>query len=429
LLPDVEVDVAAVSAPGDEERRAEAGVMEASTSSTGAGKAVSIDTVAVEPSEPRGDVDAADGGVIAGNANSGKLGPAMQGVDDVGATATGMSGDAGAGNGDSTWVEFGCESMWATFDIEFVKADVDLVLVVDGSNTMTDEVAALQANIQKFATFLENHVNYHLVVLADQDPASGTKLPSDAMHYLHVPARVDRYNALQVLLDMWPQYAEFLRQDSAKHFIVMSDSDSALPASVFEASIEPLLKNGWFSFHAITSENVMGRACMDTCGVASVCGALEPGLEYDSLRRYTGGTFISICTTDWTIAFVTLARRIVGERSLFYEECEFQLGNGVVTPGYSISYLLRVELAWNTQPETFADAPSKKYVQRVDNPESCGSDIAWYYDNPALPTAIRMCQTTCDLLQSGADVNVDGDCIVTGPKPPELSDFPASGAP
>jgi hypothetical protein len=37
---------------------------------------------------------------------------------------------------------------------------------------------------------------------------------------------------------------------------------------------------------------------------------------------------------------------------------------------------------------------------RVDGPDRCGPDGGWYYDNPTTPSAVILCEASCDNAQS-----------------------------
>lgn len=45
-------------------------------------------------------------------------------------------------------------------------------------------------------------------------------------------------------------------------------------------------------------------------------------------------------------------------------------------------------------------------VPRVGGPAECGSEIAWYYDDPAAPTQVVMCPAACDQLETLGDVEL-----------------------
>jgi hypothetical protein len=48
----------------------------------------------------------------------------------------------------------------------------------------------------------------------------------------------------------------------------------------------------------------------------------------------------------------------------------------------------------------------------------CGADGGWYYDNPASPTLLHMCDATCKKLSLGGRVEVQLGCVTEKAPPP-----------
>jgi len=58
-------------------------------------------------------------------------------------------------------------------------------------------------------------------------------------------------------------------------------------------------------------------------------------------------------------------------------------------------------------------------IAHVANASACGANGGWYYDNPAAPTMITLCQTTCDpvLATPGSNLVILIGCRTVGPVP------------
>lgn len=59
-----------------------------------------------------------------------------------------------------------------------------------------------------------------------------------------------------------------------------------------------------------------------------------------------------------------------------------------------------------------------RLTQTFDNdPANCGSDGGWYFDNPAAPSQIRLCESTCQALSDGSiEVEFGCDTLVQPPR-------------
>jgi hypothetical protein len=156
-----------------------------------------------------------------------------------------------------------------TADVKLGPADT--VWIIDGSASMLDEFAAVEQNITAF---------------------------------------VDSHNALQLLVDLYPDYQPFLRPEAALHFVVVTDDESFVLADDFKLQMEQRAGKK-FIFHAIASEDVDGFACVGACGLPIVCGGFAPGRQYYALADATGGEKISICISDWSQVFGPLQRAVI----------------------------------------------------------------------------------------------------------------------
>ena len=49
---------------------------------------------------------------------------------------------------------------------------------------------------------------------------------------------------------------------------------------------------------------------------------------------------------------------------------------------------------------------TEQTIGQVPNAESCGANGGWYYDNPAAPTTITLCPSTCDVVQTDSEGSI-----------------------
>ena len=277
-------------------------------------------------------------------------------------------------------------------------APADIVWIIDGSASMVDEILAVQANITKFASTISTAgVDHHVVMLAPADAAAGTPLSMDAARYRWVLAPVDSNNPLSLLLLQYPDYSAFLRPEAALHFIVVSDDDSHMAADEFRAQMGQLVNKPFF-FHAIASEDVNGLGCIGACGLPIVCGAFAPGRQYYALADATGGQKISICTADWSQVFEPLQKAVIEAAPL---PCEYDIPT---PPSGSTLDPSRVNI------EVVTPSAAPRTLPRTAGKEACGSEVAWYYDDPKTPSRISMCPSACEAISGGGSVQIKLGC-------------------
>ncbi len=289
-----------------------------------------------------------------------------------------------------------CGTFTQTADVKLGPADI--VWIIDGSASMLDELAAVQENITAFASSIAAAgIDHHVVMLATGDVAATTPLGSDASHYSFVPALVDSHNALQLLIDQYPQYQAFLRPAAALHFIVVTDDESFVLAQDFQTQMEKTAGKK-FMFHAIASEDVNGLACVGACGLPIVCGGFAPGRQYYALADATGGQKISICVSDWSQVFGPLQKAVIESAPL---PCDYAIP---APPAGESLDPNKVNLDFS------GPASAKKTFPRAPTPAACADQVAWFYDDPVAPKQIKMCPAGCQAISGGGTIEIKLGC-------------------
>jgi hypothetical protein len=194
---------------------------------------------------------------------------------------------------------------------------VDIVIAVDTSPSMAEEVAALESRLGRLRDLLaQSQITPHIILLAassdgttpglcvPQPTGSGLCSPQGAdsrvPEFFHHPRAVAR-NALEVLYDEYPTYAPYLRSDSHKTFMVVSDADAAgdryRSADAFIAdfdALDPSLLRDWrmVSIHA-------GSLCPSAISIGHVYADIVGRRGY-----FTG----DLCSSDWDSLLPAFAR-------------------------------------------------------------------------------------------------------------------------
>jgi len=277
----------------------------------------------------------------------------------------------------------------ATLELEAESTlrPVDIVWVVDSSGSMGNEAARVQENMNRFATdILVGGIDPHVVVITNPDYVTvPPPLGGDPEHYRFVDQGVGSHAPLLRLLSEWARYSDFLRPDAVTHFVAVTDDESDISAAEFDAQITMLLGHE-YTFHSIASE--------DTGGGRECSGAADVGRQYYTLSDMTGGLKISICTTDWTSVFAELAAHVTETAPL---PCEFTIPDPPTDEALDYS---RVNVEYT--PST----GEPRLIPGVTSESACSGAGGWYYDDPAAPTEIRLCPSSCSIVGADPDGRV-----------------------
>jgi hypothetical protein len=332
----------------------------------------------------------------------------------------------GNGDGDSISVDGQCTST-AVKAPPAKSPQVDIVWVVDASGSMLDEQKRVTDNLAKFADDITAaSLDVHIVMLTQSpaipvicptvpdDPMANTPLEHDP-RYRFVKASVDSNNLLDVAVQQFSKYSDFLRPKSAVNFVFLTDDESnyggqttpEARASKFQTDMTALLGR---SFEAHTISSPGPSACRDpNCSpdvnsglcvfVMLGCGASAPGTTYYDLAAATNGLTASICESDWSKIFGPLTKAVIESAPL---PCNYavpappdgqELDPGLVNVGYSPS-----------DKDPFQTFP------KVGGDDECGDDVAWHYDDPNAPKQVLLCPAACKRVAAGGKLDIAFGC-------------------
>lgn len=328
----------------------------------------------------------------------------------------GNSGDLGSPDSGCAGVEQRAEKR------EGGRADV--IFAIDNSFSMIDEIAAVQANLNTFSQFITSQgIDVHVVLVAApaellgpcidaplgaqgacQNLMNDTNLPA----YKHVGSVVDSHNALVQLQGSYAQYSDMLRPDAVKTFVVVSDDEAQPPdAAGFQ---------NW-----VNSEPLFQQAIWRFSGIFCATGALNcfgVGTTYNTLAQSTGGVVGDLAqigagniNMEFQKVFNQLADVLV--KDAVPVDCEWSIPdppNGEELDPDLV--LVRFTNSAQVTNELYAVGDSSQC-----RPETGG----WYYDNPANPTRVVACPSSCEVMQAdeNAVVEVVFGCAPEPVPPPE----------
>ena len=276
------------------------------------------------------------------------------------------------------------ECVGISAEAENALAPVDIIWVVDSSDSMRNDAETVQTNLDGFATAIAGSgVDYHVVFVSDRSFVTPSPLfTSNPAQFRFIDRGVSSGSVFARALDQHPAYADFLRPNAITHVIGISDDDDDQSASAFVPMMEALV--GPFTFHAIAAEEeAFGIAC-----TRNFIPAADIGERYFDAATATGGLQFSICTDDWSGLFNTLAMTVSVSEML---PCVFDIPE----PPMGMTFD-RDEVNVEHTPEGMAPMT----FPRVPDGMGC-SGRAWYYDDPTTPSQILLCPMACDAVTGG----------------------------
>jgi hypothetical protein len=261
---------------------------------------------------------------------------------------------------------------------------VDIIWVIDNSGSMDEEEDRVQNNMNSFASSIAaSGADYHVIVITDVSHITVPPPLGGSPQLLQVNQSIGSNNALQLTVQTYPMWQSFLRANSVKHFVVVTDDESDWSQSQFETQLAGLTAPGFpdgFKFHAIVAED-------PPWDFTSHCFTLaaDIGQTYIDLQNSHMGLFFSLCDSDWSPLWPALAAEVTEGLAL---PCVYDIpdpGMGMeIDPG-AVNFIYTPS---GGSPQT---------IPNVGDMNGCTGQ-GWYYDNPAAPTQIITCPATCNTL-------------------------------
>ncbi|MGQ0506250.1 MAG: hypothetical protein ACT4TC_13140 [Myxococcaceae bacterium] len=357
----------------------------------------------------------------------------QNGTPDAGeGSVNGLPGDqpngSGNGNGDPACAVITAEAKATS------KKPVDIVMIVDNSDSMGEEIDAVKKNINtSFADILaKSGLDYQVILLsrhgsftsansiwicitkplsgADTCDANSPNYPPEPVfvpnQFYHYSWDIGSNDSLSIAINNWavpvkiaPGWGQWLRKDAVKHFIEISDDNSTTirTAAAFDAALLALspeqfgtAQNRNYIFHSIvgTAPNLVAdQAYQPTEAVVTQkCATAEnPGLVYQDLSKLTGGLRYPVCNVaSYDAVFKQVAQGVVDSAQV---ACEFSVPtppDGRTIAGVWINY-------------TKGGGNAVTTFDQVKDASGCRAN-SFYNDG----TKLRLCADTCTTVKADA---------------------------
>jgi hypothetical protein len=223
-----------------------------------------------------------------------------------------------------------------------VRQPVDFIMVVDNSGSMRDTVEQVEGNLGSFATRLvDSGIDYRFILVAERGtgrspdvcvppPMAGPNC-SNGERFIHLNHEVGSHSAFSDLLGCFNgcgggrNYADFLRNDSLKQVIVVSDDESSMR---------------WAEFRDRMSSNVGDFILNGVVGLRNGGCVADVGDQYIAGANETQGELLHICDNDWGVVIDVL-----------FEATLTRLTHQFVLTRTPVAETLRVFITQENQPE------------------------------------------------------------------------------
>ena len=270
------------------------------------------------------------------------------------------------------------------------RVPTDLVIAVDGSGSMVEEAAAVEARLNDVVAGLEDAgVDTRVVLLArasgstgiciDVPVGSGT-CPNDGNEpgYRHLDVEIGSWEPLRALVDHFPAYADMLRPGARRQLLVVSDDNAFdLGADGFVSEFEALDPwNERLVFHAVVTQG-------------SCPQGVSEGTEYVALAERSAGTIGDLCSGDFASLFAALTV-------------------GASQASTSCVYPLDTVAGWPADEGRVSLEIDGIGVDPVVSAQGCDpQEHGWFVDPATDPTTLQLCPASCDMLLSMESPRLD----------------------
>ena len=283
---------------------------------------------------------------------------------------------------------------------DFVQLPTDIIWVVDQSGSMNQETAYVQAKINDFVSLINaSNIDYHVVMMASPSGSNAICVPGplggascgNNTRFRLANVRIGSTNGPSLAISNYSLYSDFLRADATKHFVFVTDDNSAMSAANFTTAVNNLQPAGMFSGFKVHGIYAYGGSGNTGCTGPFGTGAAN-GTVYTTLVTQTGGARGVICQDDWNQVFQDITAAVISGSQV---ACEITIP--AAPDGESIDPS-KVNVKYQSSMTT-------ETLPRVPSADDC-TGSGWYYDDNTAPTKIMLCPSTCSSVQADPDANL-----------------------
>ena len=336
-----------------------------------------------------------------------------------------------------------CASVFVEANLD--RGPVDIVWMVDNSPSMEPAIEEVRRGLNDFAALIAaGGLDYRVIMLSERGtgqydvcippPLSGDSSCGDGERFRHSNVDIRSTQPLEQFLGTLAQtsgysfgdsrggepWRDFLRADSTKNIVIVTDDNSRFSADQFEGfpggsnpfnstELPPgILDASWgglfdgYVFHGLYGYGESG-ADSEPCRYRDGSRPASGGSVYSSLIMRSGGVRASLCdgASAWGPFFESLATNVAMTAQV---DCEIALPeppDGMTLDPRRVNVVIRT-------------AAEQVTIPKVPDEAGCGLLGGWYYDNDAEPTRVILCPRTCDLAQEAGAMEGGGVSVQFG---------------
>ena len=283
---------------------------------------------------------------------------------------------------------------------ENTRQPVDVVFAIDTSGSMSEEIGFVHENMNAFSQQIRaSGIDARVVLIATEQvgtddltfglftdgicidaPLGSGSCPMDSNppDYVHIPELIGQWNILDSYVYLYPMYKQYLRPDSLKTLVSISDDDASTGADKFLADVQALDPGTSVWAQWRYSAIYPFEACLGSFGI---------GTTHRSLVERTQGVAGDLCLQDFRPVFDAIATQLVESATL---ACDWE-----IPPPPNGETFEPTE----TNVRLMLDVHSQELLKSQHAPNCLGGN-GWYYDDDITPRRVLACPATCAQIQA-----------------------------
>jgi hypothetical protein len=268
-------------------------------------------------------------------------------------------------------------------DEVFEASPMDIVWVVDSSGSMDFENTLVQNNLNTFSQRITaSGIDHRVIVIGSTDYIQVPPPLGGSPDFRHVDYSVDSNEGLEAIISQYSQYSDFLREDTVKHLVAVTDDESDMSSAEFQNEVATLGAPGFgtdWVFHSI-----VGFGTIPYIGCIT---AARRGDQYIDLSQQTSGTIAAVCEIDYSPVFDAIEASVIEHADIL---CTFEVPDviGGIIPDPSGVIL-----------EYLSPGGLETPLHLVLDEAHCDA-LGWYLDFSGIIPVVVICPEACDMLKN-----------------------------
>lgn len=268
-------------------------------------------------------------------------------------------------------------------DEVFEASPMDIVWVVDSSGSMDFENTLVQNNLNTFSQRISaSGIDHRVIVIGSTDYIQVPPPLGGSPYFRHIDYSVSSNEGLEAIISQYSQYSDFLRENTIKHLVAVTDDESDMSSAEFQNEVAALGAPGFgtdWVFHS-----VVGYGTIPYIGCIT---AARRGDQYIDLSQQTVGVIAAVCELDYSVVFDAIEASVIEHADIL---CTFDLPDviGGIIPDPNGVLLEYLSPGGNETP-----------LHMVLDETHCDA-FGWYLDFSGIIPVVVICPEACEMLKN-----------------------------